>query len=256
MIKIDLHMHSSWSDGEQTIPEMLNAAEVCGLEQVAITDHFRKNTKFKISDYRKAIDKLREVYPFEILIGVELEWNIDEKVDYLSSNDRSLLDLCLCELMGDLVFRPEVARYEQERQEKTKFLATVFDTYCKIAQHPHVDIIAHPFNFGRMELDFDFDLNCLSRERLYELAELMRQNDVAYELQSQFYYWYPKMRVPELLAQQIAVAKIFKDAGVRFSVGSDAHNLGTVGNHCWSESVLAGLGNNVEIIKRGVLSCA
>jgi histidinol phosphatase-like PHP family hydrolase len=235
---------------------MLNASEVCGLRQVAITDHFRQRTKFKISDYRAAIDKLRAAYPFEILVGVELEWDIEKRVDYLSSNDRSLLDLCLCELMGDLVFSPTSARYEQERKEKTKFMETVFDTYCKITEHPHVDVIAHPFNFGRMTLDFDFDLNCLPRRRLYELAELMRQNDVAYELQSQFYYWYPKMRVPELLNQQIAVAKIFKDAGVRFSVGSDAHNLGTVGNHCWSESVLAGLGNKAELIELGTLVCA
>jgi histidinol phosphatase-like PHP family hydrolase len=256
MIKIDLHMHSSWSDGEQTIREMLNACEVCGLQKVAITDHFRKHTQYKVADYRAAIDALRGAYPFEILVGAELEWDTDEGVDYFSYRDRSMVDLCLCELMGDLVFRPEIARYEQERREQDKFLETVFNTYCKIAEHPHVDVIAHPFNFGRMKLDFDFDLKCLPENKLYELAELMRLNNVAYELQSQFYYWYPKMRVSKLLNQQVAVAKIFKESGVRFSIGSDAHNVGTVGNHCWSESVLAGLGNNVKIIEKEMFLCA
>lgn len=255
MIKVDFHLHSSWSDGAQTIPEMLNAGEVCGLRKMALTDHFRKNTQFKIADYCAAIDGFRTIYPFEILAGVELEWNVDEGVDYLSGGDYDLVDLCLCELMGELIFQPASVRYEQERCEKDKFLATVFEAYCKMAEDHRVDVIAHPFNFGRMALDYDFDLQCLPEKRLYELAELMRRNDVAYELQSQFYYWYPKMRVGDLLRQQIKVAMIFKQRGVRFSVGSDAHNIGTVGHHCWAESVLAGLGGGVELFEPGGVPC-
>ncbi len=249
-------MHTSWSDGAQTMREMLNASEVCGLEKVAITDHFRKNTQCRVSDYHAAIEDLRRDYPFEIIVGAELEWDEEKGLDYFSSRDRAMIELCLCELMGDMVFRPAIPTYDHERRELSKFLDTVFGTYCKIATHPHVDVIAHPFNFGRMQLDYNFELECLPGKRLHELAELMRQNDVAYELQSQFYYWYPKMRVNELLKQQIEVAKIFKNAGVRFSIGSDAHNVGTVGNHCWSERVMAGLGGNVEIIQNGMLSCA
>lgn len=256
MNKVDFHIHTTWSDGAQTLPEMLNAAEACGLQTIAITDHFRNNPNFKISDYRQAIDKVRWMYPFEILVGLELTWDADIGIDFLSGEDNVSVDICLCELMTELVFNEVSIRYEQERKEKNKLLETVFDTYCKMAEQSRIDVIAHPFNFGRMALEYDFQLQCLPRYRLFELAELMRQNNVAYELQSQFYYWYPKMRVAELLAQQVEVVKIFADAGVELSIGSDAHNVGTVGNTCWSERIMQQLDKSkVKIIQQSNLIC-
>jgi DNA polymerase (family X) len=245
MIKLDFHIHTTWSDGHQSIGEMLNACEVMKLEKVALTDHYKSGAKFDLSAYCAEIDSLKSEYPFTILKGVELQWTADCLLDYFSKKERDYLDFTLCELMGDLIFNPQSPRWEHERREKTKLLETAFYAYFAIAEHPYVDIIAHPFNFGQMKgLAYDFELNDIPRNKLHELAGLMKEHDTAYEIQSQFYYWFPKMRIKKLLQQQVEIIKIFKDAGVRFSVGTDAHDVGTTGNTRWATTVMecAGVG--------------
>ena len=256
MIDFDFHMHTTWSDGEQDIREMFNAAEVLGLKKVAVTDHFRKKDHFNLGAYASELKKLENEFPFQVFAGVELEWDADKGVSYFSCSDRALIDFCICELMGELVFLMKSKRYEAERKEKAKFMETVFNAYYRMAESPVVDVIAHPFNFGRMTLEFDFDLDSLSRRHLYEMALLMHENDIAYELQTQFFYWYPNIKVEKLLKQQIEVARIFRDAGVRFSAGSDAHNLGTVGNMRWADLVIEGLGGKVELFNPVSVTCA
>jgi predicted metal-dependent phosphoesterase TrpH len=38
-IKVDLHLHSSWSDGSMRIPQIVKLARLIGLEAISITDH-------------------------------------------------------------------------------------------------------------------------------------------------------------------------------------------------------------------------
>ena len=42
MIRADLHMHSTVSDGSFTIPELIARARQNGLDVIAITDHKKK----------------------------------------------------------------------------------------------------------------------------------------------------------------------------------------------------------------------
>ena len=37
--KVDLHMHSNWSDGSQTVGQLINEGKAAGVEVMAITDH-------------------------------------------------------------------------------------------------------------------------------------------------------------------------------------------------------------------------
>lgn len=39
MIKVDLHCHSDWSDGESTVEELILESKIKGLEHLSITDH-------------------------------------------------------------------------------------------------------------------------------------------------------------------------------------------------------------------------
>ena len=43
-IRGDLHMHSTWTDGQATIEEMAQAAKQRGLKYIAITDHSQRVT--------------------------------------------------------------------------------------------------------------------------------------------------------------------------------------------------------------------
>jgi DNA polymerase (family 10) len=77
-IRGDLHMHSTWSDGRDTIDQMVFASQRLGYEYVAITDHSERSLASRqlaakdISRQRTDIDKVRaRNKKLEILHGIE-----------------------------------------------------------------------------------------------------------------------------------------------------------------------------------------
>lgn len=64
---IDLHMHTSCSDGEDTVKELLQKCEQAGLEIISITDH---DHCFAYNELEKIKDK--ELFSGKIVRGVEL----------------------------------------------------------------------------------------------------------------------------------------------------------------------------------------
>src|SRR5699024_7310314 len=88
-IRGDLHMHSTWSDGGQSIEEMVLKAREIGYEYIAITDH----SKFlrvangldekRLLKQREEIDILNEKYPdIHIFAGVEMDILPDARLDF------------------------------------------------------------------------------------------------------------------------------------------------------------------------------
>ena len=73
MTGLDYHTHTLYSDGTSTVEEMLEEASNVGLEQLAITDHYRE-----IKDLNKYIREIRSLsgmYDVELIPGLELELN-------------------------------------------------------------------------------------------------------------------------------------------------------------------------------------
>ena len=64
----DLHLHTTASDGTQTILELVERAAACGLSTIAITDHDTISSEL--------VDRVTEIQGVEVITGVEI------KVDY------------------------------------------------------------------------------------------------------------------------------------------------------------------------------
>lgn len=134
-LKADLHLHSNWSDGAQTIEEAALAARTRGLKVIAITDHsggvnaHGSLTVDRLKQQRKEIDEVQQKMgdSIRILQGVELE--------ILSNGDLDFSDEVLAEL--DLVIASLHYSLRQPREEITGRL-------IKAIRNPHVDIIGHP----------------------------------------------------------------------------------------------------------------
>lgn len=80
----DLQMHTNWSDGNSTILEMAQAADILGYEYIAVTDHTGRlhianaMDKNRIVKQAKEIDGLnQELEKITVLKGVEV--NIDSR---------------------------------------------------------------------------------------------------------------------------------------------------------------------------------
>jgi len=149
-IRGDLHMHSSWSDGRDTIEQMVNACVELGYEYIAITDHSqgsmasRSLTLDGVARQAEEIAGLRERYPhIEILHGCEVDILPDGRLDF---PDRVLrqFDIVLASLHDDAGQAP----------------AALERRYLAAMKHPMVAVITHPTNRlipHRRGYDLDYD---------------------------------------------------------------------------------------------------
>ena len=66
----DLHVHSTFSDGADTLEQNLAAATAAGLRRLGCVDHVRRDTTY-VPDYVRAVTTLRRATTIELTIGVE-----------------------------------------------------------------------------------------------------------------------------------------------------------------------------------------
>ena len=66
----DLHVHSTFSDGQGTLEENIAAAHAAGLTKLGCVDHVRRDTTY-VPDYVAAVRALRASSPVDLSIGVE-----------------------------------------------------------------------------------------------------------------------------------------------------------------------------------------
>src|SRR6185369_10247313 len=88
-IRGDLHVHSTWSDGRDSIADMVSAARQLGYEYIAITDHSERawsSRSLSVDDVarqRAEIESLRaKVHGIDILHGVEVDIMPDGSLDF------------------------------------------------------------------------------------------------------------------------------------------------------------------------------
>ena len=138
-IRGDLHMHTTATDGENTLTEMVRAAIARGLAYIAITDHGQRVTMAHGLDRRRlfeqwtAIDRLNDSLaadgkpPIVVLKGIE--------VDLLEKGGLDLPDDVLAE--ADWVV---ASLHYGQNQSREKITARLIEAI----ENPHVAVIGHP----------------------------------------------------------------------------------------------------------------
>lgn len=201
-IRGDLHMHTTWSDGRDSIMHMVLSSRQLGYEYVAITDHSerswasRKLLSLEVPLQREEIDTVRSHAPgIEILHGVEVDIMPDGSLDF---NDETLegFDIVLASL------------HDANGQDGRRLT----DRYLQAMRHPLVNVITHPANRSPAlsdgyELDFD---------RLFEVAV---ETGTAMEIDG----------APGHLDMDGRVARRAADAGVTIVIDSDCHRAEALG---------------------------
>jgi DNA polymerase (family 10) len=149
-IRGDLHMHSTWSDGRDTIEQMVFASQQVGYEYVAITDHSERSMASRqlaagdIARQRTEIQKVRaRITRVQVLHGIEVDIMHDGSLDF-GDADLAGFDIVLASL------------HDHAGHDG----ATLTERYLRAIRHPLVNVITHPANRtpGRSSgyrLDFD-----------------------------------------------------------------------------------------------------
>jgi len=133
-IKGDPHVHSEWSDGGNTIEEIVEVAKNRGYSYIAITDHsqsLKVAGGLSVADLkkkRKEIDRINQgLKNFRVLYGTEVDIDSDGNLDY---KDEVLKDF-------DLVVAAIHTGFKQSKEQLTRRIVRA----CK---NKYVHIIAHP----------------------------------------------------------------------------------------------------------------
>lgn len=196
-IHADFHMHTTWSDGANTVKEMALAARVLGYHMIAITDHTSGLgiagglTVEGLVEQRKDIDAVQKELgdSIRILQGAEVEIKADGSLDY-PDDVLSKLDIVIASLHTSL---------RQPRERITERLVNVI-------RNPHVDIIGHPGGRllpNREGADLDYDV----------ILEEARKAGIALEINAS----YSRLDLDEIHSRRAS------DMGILLSIDADAH---------------------------------
>ncbi|MBA2306449.1 MAG: PHP domain-containing protein, partial [Acidobacteria bacterium] len=131
-----LHMHSTFSDGQDTLEAMITSAALLGYEYVAITDHSTSAAASRtvsldlLARQREEIERLRERFPtMAILHGTEVEILPDGRLDFADAV-LERLDVVLASL------------HDAAGQDGPALTRRCIEAM----RHPLVNIITHPAN--------------------------------------------------------------------------------------------------------------
>ena len=205
MHNFDLHIHTTYSDGNPSIKDAIQAARAKNLTYLAITDHFTTTWKKFIiktisfnnfEHYIAEIKKERELAGFNCLIGIEIDigsnWNNIIQIPF------NQFEILLFEYVDSIITLEKLGSLIQELEIKP-ITALAHNSYFKMAN-------------------------------LEKFASLLVDNNIYFELNSRYI-----TQKDESLIQKI---KILKDYGVKFTLGSDAHSLRRIGDITASLSIL------------------
>jgi len=194
-IRGDLHVHTEWSDGNDSIAEMADAAADRGDEYVCITDHATGPgmvggvglTDDELREQREAIEAVEdERDDITVLAGVEANIDTDGGI---SVGDEVLESL-------DLVVASPHAGLDGDGTNRL----------IEAARHPAVDVIGHPT--GRQlnrRPGLDVDVSAV--------AEVAAEHDTALEVNAN----------PHRLDLEGSQVKRAIDAGATIAIDTDAH---------------------------------
>ena len=196
----DLHCHSNWDGGNNSIEEMAKTAQKMGYQYIGIADH----TKFlrienglnekQLIQRNKEIDKINKKFQasgskFQVLKGCEANIMADGSIDI---DDKVLAQM-------DFVIAGVHSQMKMLKVQMTKRI-------IRAMKNPNVDIISHPT--GRIlkkrdEYEIDFD----------ELLKIVKETGTILEINA----------FPVRLDLNDVHIKKAKQAGVKMVINTDAH---------------------------------
>jgi DNA polymerase (family 10) len=196
-IKGDLHTHTNWTDGTDTLEDMARAARDRGYQYMALTDHTqnlamtRGLTPQRLEEERALVARInRKLAPFVVLLGTEMDILMDGQLDFPDDVLRSL----------DYVSASIHTGFRQAKQVMTdRMLKAIGNPLVNTLNHPHGRII-------KRREGYEVDMQAV--------IERAAAEGCALELNA----------TPDRLDLNGSWARRALDLGAHFTISSDAHS--------------------------------
>ncbi|KLK88821.1 phosphotransferase [Methanoculleus sediminis] len=195
-VRGDLHAHTTWSDGRQSLEDVAEAGDRRGYEYIVITDHSSKVRGEALAKQQAEIERVNRRHDCRLLAGSEVDIRSDGTLGY---ENRILADL-------DLVIASVHSGFSQDRDVLTRRILTAIE-------NEHVDIIGHPTGrlLGRRP-PYAVDLERVVKHAA-ATGTALEINASPHRLDLEdIYIWHAKKE------------------GVKLAAGTDAHRVGEFSN--------------------------
>jgi DNA polymerase (family 10) len=196
-------MHTTASDGRNSILEMAEAAIECGYQYIAITDHSKILAMTGGLDEKRALEHIKNIREVDRRMEGRIRVFTGIEVDILADGALDLDDEVLAQM--DVVIASVHTRFEQSREEMTARV-------IRAIENPNVRILGHPT--GRLLLrrePFAMDMGAVLR-RAAELGVAVEHN-----------------AAPERLDLNDRDLRLAKELGCRIAINSDSHDSRNLG---------------------------
>jgi histidinol phosphatase-like PHP family hydrolase len=200
-IKGDLQMHTTASDGKNTIEEMAAAAMALEHEYIAITDHSKAVTVANGLDEKRMAVHIKNLRAADkkglgirVLVGSEVDILKDGKLDF-SDEMLAQIDVVVCSIHS--YFNLEPAAMTE------RMLAAIENPYAQIIGHPTGRLL-----LKREELGYDME----------KILDACAKHGVAMECNS----------YPDRLDLKDVHLRMCKERGVKVVISTDSHSTGNL----------------------------
>jgi DNA polymerase (family 10) len=196
-IKGDLQMHTTASDGKNSIEQMAEAARALGHEYIAITDHSKAVTVANGLDDKRMSEHIKNLRAADkkglgirVLVGAEVDILKDGKLDY-SDEILGQLDVVVCSVHS---------YFNLDRGAMTERM-------LKVIENPYTQIIGHPTGRLLLKRDgLDYDME--------KILDACAKHGVVMECNS----------YPDRLDLKDVYLRMCKQRGVKVVISTDSHN--------------------------------
>ncbi len=195
-IRGDLQMHTTASDGKNSIEEMAEAARKLGYEYIALTDHSQAVSVAKGMDEKSALEQIKRIHAAQkrvpgirLLTGIEVDIRKDGSLD-LENDVLAQLDVVVASVHSYMNL--------SHAEMTERMLAAI--------ENPYTQIIGHPTGRLILERDpFEYDM-----EKIFRAAA---KRGVAMECDA----------YPDRLDLRDIHLRMAKQLGAKIVISTDSH---------------------------------
>jgi DNA polymerase (family 10) len=194
----DFHVHSSWSDGSDSIETIASVAQQHGYLFIGITDHSQSLkianglNEIRVQKKINEIEKINKKFPnIRILCGTECDIKTDGTLDYSNKILKQF----------DFVYIGIHTSFKMDKETMTKRI-------IKGMENEQVNFMAHPTGrlIGKRD-PYEVDIE--------QIIDAAKETDTRLEINS----------FPDRLDLDDIHVKLAKEHGVRFVLGTDSHSV-------------------------------
>ena len=189
--KIDFHIHTSWTDGENSVVEMYKKCSKLKFETILYSEHSRSSSSDWFKKFSKQVKNLKIINNCYPLVGTEVKiLNFKGKLDLSKEVQKecAIVMASVHRFPGEVFDERKKLAEQLNYSKKTNIIETELNMILGAINNPDVDILGHPLGmcikrFGIIPDQKYFDY----------IIEMAKKKEKIFEINFRYHYDYKSL---------------------------------------------------------------